>query len=569
MTSLARDVGGKVKERCALVVCDMQPDLLKAISTETRAAFLEAVRICIEGARKGGWLIIFTGLRFPPGYDGVSARHRLYGSFRRLNEKVGDKQAHWFMEGYAGAEIEPLLAPQEGDAVVWRQQHLPATELLDILRERGITKVSVSGLKAGYAVQATCQALCDEGLLVQVIPECVQDDVPERLAAMLSHLLPIYAEVISLPDWLDELGLDVSDVRDITEPITGQDKAGSEKLFYVTDCKRGFHGPRFCAYLLERPNWVAFPAQKWFQDERWQEFYCPLGKKIVDFADEPQFSRIAMYLKGRDWLEDKTKVMEIAQFCMPETFILEKGKWIGKAPLPDNEVPNAPWFVKEANRNWGASVMCCLRPSQCVDLTKPDSTYVVQQHVPDPLLMDDGRKCHIKFYVLLSCTGDAQWDLYTYSDGYLSISPNKWTPEDLSAETQVTILRSERISNIQGWSAWPKAYPKCKACVAKAINNAVQESKLEARPGQKQFEIFSADFMVDTKGEVWLFEFNMSPVLKDEGDSPTVNDSALIRDALSIVLPWEQSSPGLWDFAGRFAKASAPGSAGEGYPTPA
>merc|ERR1719414_1742763 len=147
--------------------------------------------------------------------------------------------------------------------------------------------------------------------------------------------------------------------------------------------------------------------------------------------------------------------------------------------------------------------------------------------------MDDGRKCHIKFYVLLVCHEDAvRWNLYTFQDGYLSISPNPWRPEDLSKETQVTIIRTERIA---GWKPWTAAYPQCKASVAKVISTAVGKGKLEGRLGKKQFEIFSADFIVDTHGDVWLFEFNMSPVLKDAQDSPDTNDADMITSALDIV----------------------------------
>merc|ERR1712129_78012 len=93
---------------------------------------------------------------------------------------------------------------------------------------------------------------------------------------------------------------------------------------------------------------------------------------------------------------------------------------------------------------------------------------------------------------------------------------------------------------------------------AKVIERAVAQGKLEGRAGKKQFEIFSADFIVDTHGGVWLFEFNMSPVLKDPKDAPNVNDADMIRGALSIVAPWEGGSPGLWDFAGEFVGSLVP-----------
>lgn len=329
-----------------------------------------------------------------------------------------------------------------------------------------------------------------------------------------------------------------------------------QKYRYCTNCKVGGHGQRFCQYLLERPDWRVYPNQKWFEDEKRNEYHCPLGKKLVDFADESHFSCIAMYLKGRAWLEEKTKVYELAPELMPETFIIKKGQWQGQPPPHDDQVPNLPWFVKEADRNWGTSVHVCAKPSECLGIANAEATYVVQQHIKDPLLMDDGRKCHIKFYVLLVGHEDGvRWHLYTFQEGYLSISPNAWSPSDLSKETQVTIIRSERIG---GWPAWGAAYPKCKNAVAKVISKAVAESKLEGRPGKRQFEIFSADFMVDMHGDVWFFEFNMSPVLKDPQDAPKVNDADMIRGALSVVAPYEGGGPGLWDFVAEYLSPPKP-----------
>jgi len=328
--------------------------------------------------------------------------------------------------------------------------------------------------------------------------------------------------------------------------------------FYCTNCKVGGHGQRFCEYLLKRPEWKIYPYQKWFEDEKHNEYHCPLGKRLVDFADESHFSRIAMYLKGRIWLEDKTKMWQLVPELMPDTYVIEDRKWKdGRAPPPDSPDDKYPWFVKEADRNWGTSVHVCSKASECMNLTKPESLYVVQQHIRNPLCMDDGRKCHIKFYVLLMCLEDAKtWRLYTFKDGYLSISPNRWSPEDTSKETQVTIIRSERIGQ---WKHWPAVYPKCKAGVAEVVKRGVAQGKLEGRPSKRQFEILSSDFIVDTSGDVWLFEFNMSPVLKDPQDSPQTHDADMITAALEIVVPRDNGTgPGDWDFAGEFIGTAPP-----------
>jgi len=321
---------------------------------------------------------------------------------------------------------------------------------------------------------------------------------------------------------------------------------GERKFFYVSDCHVGGHGQRFCKYLLKRPNWRIYPSEKWFEDKNGQVSYCPLGRRGVDFTDETYWSRISMHLKGRIWLEDKRKLYEFVPDLMPPTYIIVNQSWVGEPP--PLEPPGAepmPWFVKETDRNWGTSVVCCSGPSECIGLTRANAVYVVQKHIPRPLLYTNGEKCHIKFYNLLVGHADGvSWSLYTYKDGYLSISPKAWSGTDLSKETQVTIIRTKRIND---WHAWEEVYPKCKAGVGEVIKRAAEQGKLEGR-NKVQFEIFSADFIVDLDMGVYLLEFNMGPVLKDAEDSPDVHDAGMVNGAMHIVEPWEGGDIDKWDF---------------------
>jgi len=241
---------------------------------------------------------------------------------------------------------------------------------------------------------------------------------------------------------------------------------------------------------------------------------------------------------------------EMVPDLMPVTFIIKDQQWGDDiSPDPSLDAKQLPWFVKEADRNWGTSVHCCLLSTECLSLAQPNTVYVVQQHIERPLLYKDGKKCHIKFYLLLVCLEDGRtWELYSYKDGYLSISPNKWDPLDCSKETQVTIIRSQRIGD---WPVWPMVYDKCKAGVSEVIRRTAMGGKLEGRRGKKQFEIMSADYFVDEDYNVFLFEFNTSPVLKDPETSPDVHDKDMIEGALSIVIPWEGGDPKRWDFCTR------------------
>lgn len=61
--------------------------------------------------------------------------------------------------------------------------------------------------------------------------------------------------------------------------------------------------------------------------------HCPLGKKAVDFTDETYFSRIAMHIKGRIWLEDKRKLYEFVPDLMPYTYVIQNRPLVGNARL--------------------------------------------------------------------------------------------------------------------------------------------------------------------------------------------------------------------------------------------
>jgi len=324
---------------------------------------------------------------------------------------------------------------------------------------------------------------------------------------------------------------------------------GSEprKYKYCTDCRVGGHGQRFCKYLLKRPDWKVYPYEKWFEDKNGATSHCPLGKRSVDFTDETYFSRIAMHIKGRIWLEDKWKLWELVPEYMPPTFVIKDQKWIGEPPEDEKDDSNlAPWFVKATDRNWGTSIHLCQRPQECMALAQAGETYVVQKHIPKPLLYNNGEKLHIKFYNLLVGRKDGvTWDLYTYKSGYLCISPVPWSPTNITKEAQVTIIRTQKIDD---WPIFPISYPKCQATVGAVITRLVEMGKLEGRD-KVQFEIFSSDFVIDEDHNVLMLEFNMGPVLKDPEDSPNVHDAEMIMGALHIVEPWDQGDNDQWDLA--------------------
>lgn len=570
------------KEKTALVVCDIQSDQLGSFTKPQRENLLLSLRIPIEAARSNHWLVVYSGLKFPSRYEGVPSNHKLYGGLYKLNTKLGDDAVHWFMDGWDGSKIvtkdvDPIVSPNDDDVIVWRSQHVPC-ELATLLKQREITKAYIVGAKASGSIQIACQVLMDEGIQVSAIKECIQDDKEDRLHATMNHILPIYANVLTLKEMMENVGgieRFSKESKDILIHLLSSNENESEsdkKYLLASNCGRRGHGSRYIQLLQERGDWKMYPTQIWYEDFIHQ-YHCPLAKKVVDFCDEPEFSKIVMYLSGREHLDEKDKVIELAGKYMPQTFCIEDGKWIGGIEPPTDEdegALDAPWFIKEADKNLGgASIDIVHKPSDIRGYIKSNQRYVIQQHIRDPLLTDDGHKTHLKFYILLICNEDGtSWTLYTYKGALLSISPNPWSPIDLSHDTQVTIHRHPEPPNeTEGWKQhWDRVYDQCKRGTIEVINNAIDSGRLKGRRGKKQFEVFSVDWMPDEHGNIWMFEFNLSPaVAQSEFDDPAKrdvrrdylmkHDEAMLREALDIVMPWGGESPeGSWDFAADFVK---------------
>ena len=548
----------------SLVICDLQPDLLGSIPE--KETLLTSLKILIEIAQKRKWLILYSGLKFQPGYQNVSESHKLYGALKKLNSKLGDKAVHWFMEGYPGCEFHVLQKDDARVRHVWRSSHCH-DNLVKLLKEEKIEEAYIVGIKASGSVQHAMQSVMNTGIVCTAIPECIKDDDNEKCEAILRHLLPVYGNVTPLQDIIHDFGMDElnSDTKEMyIDSISNRDTEETD-ILYATDCNRRGHGARYIELLMQRGNWKMYPNQIWYEDFIKGEFYCPLGKKVVDFCDEPDFSKVSMYLAGRDHLDEKDKVIEIAGKYMPKTYCIENGEWIGDMPPSDEEdgAISAPWFIKEADKNLGgAAIVIVAKPSEIMNYIVKDKRYVVQQHIRDPLLTDDGRKTHLKFYVLLIGEEDGiTWNLYTYKGALLSISPHKWSATDLSQDTQVTIHRHpQHPAETEGWKQhWDSVYSKCKEATGEVIENAIQSKKLRGR-SKKQYEVFSVDWMPDAHGNIWMFEFNLSPaVAQPEFDDPTSRDSrrdylmkhdeSMLKEALDIVFPWEENKgDGEWDF---------------------
>jgi len=209
-----------------LVIVDAQPDLINALPVELREPFLKHLKELLSAARRANWLVVFSGLRFPSGYEGVKPRHRVFGALQRLNQKQGDKTVHWLMEGFEGSNIHPELAPAEEEPVVWRRQLRPTEELLAPLRAKKITRIVLAGMKTAQGLLATCEAIADESIVQYIVRECVADDQVERGEAVLAHVLNQYADIMGWKEFQEQISQEMMMDMFVAHKIAQQQKAG-------------------------------------------------------------------------------------------------------------------------------------------------------------------------------------------------------------------------------------------------------------------------------------------------------------------------------------------------------
>lgn len=519
---------------------------------------------------------------------------------------MGEEKVHWFLPGYTGSEIIFLkgqasttattttttqssgengtnndslniVSNNDDEAVFWRSQHTPnAVPVLEHLRLRNVTHVTLVGVKLSTSLQIWAQHLCDAGLAVSVVQQAVADDNLERQETLLRHLLPIFTTVLDVVEWTEQCNL-ADCVEGVIEKIL--DPKGVK---WICDTGRGGHGGLYRQHLLRHfEGFEPFPRQRWYVSQSFlgaqKQYYCPLGKKVVHFCDEPQFSRVAMYLSGREHFDEKDKLAILArqannpQLKFPPTYFIQRKTWQGPAPvLGDGNDDNSVWFLKETNKNGGKAVTIHASMEDCIQASKSEQAYVVQRHISNPLLTVDGYKCHVKFYSMLACDEDGEtWTLYTYRDSFLAVAEEPFDQSSTVDTVQITTLRNHRLkeNDPEPLERWPVSYyGSCREAVINWMHTIIESGNLKGRAGKRQFEIFSADFMFDRDDveNPFLIEFNGGPVLFDPtlrnqilatrglkryqklfqfyGDEAPVNDHNMIRDALRLALRMNNTS---------------------------
>jgi nicotinamidase-related amidase len=195
----------------ALVVVDMQNDFCKpgwafdhlGIDLSMYPPMIPRLARLITGAREAGVLVIYIQMTMLPGRRSESPAQIRFNMRLHLALHQESEPLRYTIEGTAGQEIIPELAPQPGDLVVrkYRSSGFWGTNLDMLLRSNNIQTVIMTGCTTEGCVESTARDALFNDYYVVLPEDCVASDDPRQHEASL-FLMRHRFDVVSLEDIL-------------------------------------------------------------------------------------------------------------------------------------------------------------------------------------------------------------------------------------------------------------------------------------------------------------------------------------------------------------------------------
>jgi nicotinamidase-related amidase len=114
------------------------------------------------------------------------------------------------MEGSAGVQFSPEVAPIEGDIIVTKRRvsGFSGSDLDVVLRGLGVEKLAVAGVATSGAVLSTVRQAADLDFDITVLPELCYDHDPEVHRVLVDKIFTRQAHVLPAEEWLRKITSD-------------------------------------------------------------------------------------------------------------------------------------------------------------------------------------------------------------------------------------------------------------------------------------------------------------------------------------------------------------------------
>jgi nicotinamidase-related amidase len=157
-------------------------------------SYLTRLRGAIDTARAAGVPVIYVVVGFRLGHPEVSKRNKSFSAVAGSGR---------FAAGDEGAEIQPEVAPQDGDIIVTKRRisAFAGSDLDVVLRAGDIDTLVLTGIATSGVVLSTLRQAADLDYGLTVLSDACLDSDDEVHRVLTEKVFPRHADVVTVADW--------------------------------------------------------------------------------------------------------------------------------------------------------------------------------------------------------------------------------------------------------------------------------------------------------------------------------------------------------------------------------
>ncbi|GJD05549.1 hypothetical protein Gasu2_00130 [Galdieria sulphuraria] len=182
-----------------LLLCDFQNDIMGFISPEKKESVLRGASKALYFAREKKIPVIHVGVRFRKGYPEISKRNKAFARIEGMGSVL--------IQGTPGSEHVRELLPTEGEYMVTKRRvgaHFN-TDLETILSALEATHLVMCGVATSGVILSTLRWAADADYEITVIRDGVADGNDVVHDALLNHVFPSQADVLTADEWIKSM----------------------------------------------------------------------------------------------------------------------------------------------------------------------------------------------------------------------------------------------------------------------------------------------------------------------------------------------------------------------------
>ncbi|MFZ0944616.1 MAG: isochorismatase family cysteine hydrolase [Syntrophobacteraceae bacterium] len=181
----------------AILIMDYQTDILGFVGADQDDLLGRASQV-LQASRDAEIMVIYVTVGFRPNYPEIGPRNTMF---------TGVKQSGRFVMNQPGAEIHPVVAPEDGEVIVVKHRvgAFAGTDLDMILRSSGIDTLVLFGISTSGVVLSTLRYAADSDYRCIVIKDCCGDRDLEVHNCLTEKVFPRQAIIVTVEEFLSAI----------------------------------------------------------------------------------------------------------------------------------------------------------------------------------------------------------------------------------------------------------------------------------------------------------------------------------------------------------------------------